>query len=102
MAWLKRRMRSGSSSDLRALWRSASSPRMLSQKQQNCSVSRMTSACCRLRERVRGKQLWPPWGRRRSAALFASRGLGVDFQAEAREIARLHFVIDPEADADGD
>src|SRR5882757_6512736 len=102
MALLKRRMRSGSSSALRAPWPSASSPRMLSRKQQNNSVSRMTSACCRLRDRVCGKQLWPAWGRRQRAVLFASRALGVDFQAEAREIARLHFVIDPEADADGD
>jgi hypothetical protein len=33
--------------------------------------------------------------------LFASVVLGVDFEAEAREIARLHFVVDEEADADG-
>ena len=27
--------------------------------------------------------------------------LSIDFEAEAREVARLHFVIDEEADADG-
>src|SRR5580698_3037897 len=102
MVLWKLRMRSGSSSALRALWPSASSPRMLSRKQQNNSVSRMTSACCRSRDRVCGKRPWPALSRRQRAGLFADRSLGVDFQAEAREIARLHLVVDEEAEADGD
>src|ERR1700755_2294712 len=33
--------------------------------------------------------------------LLTDGGLSIDFEAEAREITRLHSVIDPEAEADG-